>query len=412
MTAAPGSGSASPDEPGCMVDAPYLLALNVTIRQFDGAYWADASWAKDLDKHRAYLPQLTLFCPVRWRPPDRGWRRIDGPGLRIVGFADPISLFSLLPRLPWVLLRLWREVGRAEIVHSGVAGWPLPLGWFAAPFAKMRGKKLVLIVESAFWRLTAQQHAGLIRRLRANFWEKAARDCMRLADYAAYTQPDYRRTLPAPRAEGGKLVQASWIDAGDCLAQASADADWVAKRPTPLRFLFAARMLPEKGTAILAAALGLLADRDASVFVDIIGEGPGLADLREVARTNWGGSHVTFLDPQPYGPAFLSLLRDYHALLVPSLSDEQPRIVYDGCSQAVPTIASDLAGLRACIEDNITGLLIPAGDAGALADAMLDASAARLEQWGRTGLARAPQFTHDGLHAQRCRDLNALLSAG
>jgi hypothetical protein len=37
---------------------------------------------------------------------------------------------------------------------------------------------------------------------------------------------------------------------------------------------------------------------------------------------------------------FLSLLRGFDGALVPSLSDEQPRILYDAFSQAVPVIGS------------------------------------------------------------------------
>src|SRR5437763_3525524 len=55
---------------------------------------------------------------------------------------------------------------------------------------------------------------------------------------------------------------------------------------------------------------------------------------------------LRLLDPVPPGAPFLALVRRYHALLLPSLSDEQPRVVLDAASQAVPAIASDTDGLR------------------------------------------------------------------
>ncbi|WP_174274112.1 hypothetical protein, partial [Sphingomonas bacterium] len=61
----------------CRFDRPYLLALNVGLRSHAGLYWADASWAKDLTKHAAYLPRLTLFCPIEQGAPPAGWQALD-----------------------------------------------------------------------------------------------------------------------------------------------------------------------------------------------------------------------------------------------------------------------------------------------------------------------------------------------
>ena len=395
----------------CRIAEPYLLALNVCLRRHEGGYWTEPAWVKDVDKHLAYLPDLTIFCPVERRVPDPGWARIERPGLRIVSFRQPRSLPTFLLASPVVVARLAREVARARIVHSGVGGWPLPLGWAATPLARMMGKTLVLIVESSFWRVPAGATAGPLRRLQAWIWEGAARACMARADYAGYTQPDYRRSLPGLRAGGGTIVQASWVDAADCLTDDAAGQRWAAKRAAAPRFLFAARLLEAKGTGILADALALLAARDAEVAIDVIGEGPERERLAAAADTPWGRRHVRLLDPIPYDARFLAFVGTYHALLVPGLSDEQPRIVYDGYSQAVPAIGSDLGGLRACIDDEATGRLFPAGDAPALAAAIVEAAGApeTLLAWGTAGLAKVRTLTHDRLHADRCRALRALL---
>ncbi len=46
---------------------------------------------------------------------------------------------------------------------------------------------------------------------------------------------------------------------------------------------------------------------------------------------------VSLLEPVSYG-TFLNLLRGFDAILVPSLSDEQPRPIFDAFSQAVPVL--------------------------------------------------------------------------
>lgn len=406
------AANATPDPSPCIIDQPYLLALNVGLRRFEGGIWADASWAKDIDKHRAYLPRLTLLCPVEEVPPDPSWRRIDGAGLTIVPVPVTRSRLMIPLHLPVIFLRLLRQVRRAAVVHSGVAGWPVPFGWMAAPLARAFGKPLVLIVESSFWRVPRGTKAGVLARANARVGEAMARWCMRMADYAAYTQPDYARSLPAPRARAGGVIQASWVDADDCLDDAAAERAWAAKRGRTPAFLYASRLVPEKGSDVVAEALAILARRDADVMVDIIGEGPSLDDLARAADTPWGRSHVRLLTPRAYDARFLSFVGGYHALLVPGLSDEQPRIVYDGCSQAVPTIGSDLAGMRACVADGVTGRLVAPGDPAALVDAIMAAAddPPTPPAWGMTSLRRVRTLTHDGLHATRCRALKAMLA--
>jgi glycosyltransferase involved in cell wall biosynthesis len=112
---------------------------------------------------------------------------------------------------------------------------------------------------------------------------------------------------------------------------------------------------------------------------------------------------LDYRDPVPYGRPFLDLLRGYDAVLLPSLSDEQPRLLFDAFSQAVPVIGSATGGLRDLVEPGQSGRLLPAGNASALADAMIEASAnrAELRAMGVAALAKARGQTHRAMHRKR-----------
>ncbi|GGB17758.1 hypothetical protein GCM10011380_04110 [Sphingomonas metalli] len=393
-----------------IVDAPYLLALNIPlVRTPDGRYFADPSWAKDLLLHPAYLPRLILACPyIRQAAPEPGWTEVAGVTVR--GWRTVRRGAGQYLAMVGMIARLLAEVPRARVVHCGIAGFPFPAGWVAVPLARLLGRRIVIVVESAFWRVPHGEAVDGSRRRKAALWEAMNRFCLRQADYAAYSQDDYRRTLPAPRAGGGALFQASWIDEGVVLP-VEAIATRQSMRGGPGRFLFASRMIAEKGTAIVAEALRLLAGRAAQVHIDIIGDGPELDGLRSAAGTDWGRAHVRVLDQVPYGPAFFELLGGYDAVLVPSLSDEQPRIIYDAYSQGVSTIAADTPGTRACVRDGETGMLIPPGDASALAEALVEATRdpAALRRMGRAGRDLAAANTHAGMHRQRAAGIARML---
>ena len=71
------------------------------------------------------------------------------------------------------------------------------------------------------------------------------------------------------------------------------------------------------------------------------------------------------------------------AAVLPSLFDNLPNSAIEALLLGVPVIGSRGASLDELVTDGVTGVLVPIGDADALADAML-------AQWrGRTGVAAA-----------------------
>src|SRR5690606_5053964 len=114
-------------------------------------------------------------------------------------------------------------------------------------------------------------------------------------------------------------------------------------------------------------------------------------------------------EPLPYGERFFERLRASHAILVPNLGDEQPRVVFDAYAQAVGVIAFDTDGIRPHVRHNETGWLVPRdGLAGAIARAAQSAS--ELERMGLAALREAPRFTHRAMHDERWRILDQALS--
>ena len=369
-----------------MVPGPYLLALGIEIvRTPSGKYYADPSWAKDLLRHLEYIDRLTLVCPAVDGKAD-GLDPINHPRLRIVTYRKSSGMIGAVKSLPRLASLIWKEVGKHRLVHSGVAGWPIPLGFLAVPIGRIRSRKTIVIVESAPWR-------SLPPTLRSRIHECLARTLTAAADFVIYTQDEYQRSLPATRAGGGVVSHATWVDEGDLVIDPA--TSWALKGSRP-RFLFAGRMVPEKGVRTLLGAISLVSDLDCSF--SFIGSGPDKALIEQCSDPR-----VQLLDPVRYGPAFFSIVQQHHMLVVPSTSDEQPRIVYDAFAQAVPVLGSVTAGLSACVENERTGLLVARGNSCELADAIRSVakSPERLEEWGRNAWHVAQSNTHRMMHIRR-----------
>ena len=341
----------------------YLLVINVPLfRDSSGATYAGQLWFKDLAEHLSYLDSLVLACPVLEGLPgevavslasDSRFSRVQ-----VIDLPAPRSLVRAILALPRTAWRLLRAVRSAEVIHTGIAGWPIPYGWIVTPMAKLFGKKLVIIVESAPWRLSAGLPQGLKSRAIASVYERLGRWCVNRADLAIFTQDEYRQSLLVRGPERGHVIHASWIDEDVIISDGQAEAIWQAKskqNSEGLTILFAGRLDPQKGVAVLLEAIRAVARKDIPVTLDILGSGDLADKCREVGAELHGSTHINMLGTVAYGAPLFELLRRYHAIILPSISDEQPRIVYDAYSQGVPALASKTAGLRDCIHENQTG---------------------------------------------------------
>ena len=134
----------------------------------------------------------------------------------------------------------------------------------------------------------------------------------------------------------------------------------------------------------------------------IIGEGPLRENIIRASQRS-GPFRIQHVEPIAYGPDFMNFLQHFHAIVVPSLSDEQPRIIFDAAACAMPVLASDTDGLRSHIENNHTGCLLPPGDANVLAETMTKwmRRPELLRNFGMEALRRVCGKTHQAMHIER-----------
>ena len=417
------SGRAPPLDPelSTMIESRYLNIIMIpTYVDGDGNRYADELWHKDLVRHLGPIQNLTLAAPLR--PASEAkfpLFLIDPAKLKgKLGFVDlpPCrSLASALATMPRAIGTLWKAIGNAEIVHLGVGGWPLSYGWVAAPMAKLRGKFLLTNLESAGWRLGWSRPYRARPLMQALVYEVMGYFCVNMSDMVTATQSAYLREMLLPwRRSRGQVFSASWIDEEVILSREQAAASWSEKLRDPgrpLRVGFAAKLAPSKGVSVLLEALGVLEGRGVAVDMRIYGEGDLFDACSVFAARATGGVKLTMEGVLPYGPRFFEMLRGQDVMLLPSITDEQPRLVYDCFSQAVPVIASDTTGLRECVTDSVNGKFVPPGDPHALAEAIVWAASHReaLRDLGVASLDVARDLTHDKMHLRRARAIKIAL---
>ena len=379
----------------------------------NGGIWLDELWHRDLAAQMTHTEHMTLAAPRKAKGSVPNLLLLGTPPgrtLTCVPLGIGNSLLHALLRLPLTIWTLWRMIGRIDILQSGVAGWPYPVGWVANCIARLRRRHVLLIVESATWRLSGTGREGWRHRVRARVFETLARWFVNRADLVFFTHPEYQRSLLTRGRGQGVVVPATWIQDDDLLSETQAISAWTTKEPIgdcEIRFVFAGRLTLEKGIGVVLEAARILDRAGVRCRIDVIGDGSERESCLDAAR-GLTSVRMNVVDPVPYGRPFFELLRSYHAVLVPSLSDEQPRVLFDAFAQAVPVVASDSPGLAAYVRDGANGWLVRRHDPVALAATLQSviAEPASLLIRGLASLASARRLTHGWMHETRARIVN------
>jgi glycosyltransferase involved in cell wall biosynthesis len=118
----------------------------------------------------------------------------------------------------------------------------------------------------------------------------------------------------------------------------------------------------------LGVALEAVARVDGAVLV-VAGEGEQHEALAARARDLGLEGRVRFVGALPREEV-LALLRAAHAVVLSSAWENFPHVLVEALAVGTPAIATRVGGVAEIVEDGTSGLLVPAGDAEALAGAM------------------------------------------
>lgn len=161
-----------------------------------------------------------------------------------------------------------------------------------------------------------------------------------------------------------------------------------------------------KGQATLLRALVQVAAAQPAVLLLLAGDGPERPRLTALAAELGVADRVRLLGARDDVPRLLAL---GELFVLPSLQEGMPNAVLEAMAAGLPVVGTAVGGVPELVVDGETGVLVPPGDATALADALLAllAAPARAAEMGRRGRQRAAQaFSQEAM----CRQVEQLLT--
>ena len=145
--------------------------------------------------------------------------------------------------------------------------------------------------------------------------------------------------------------------------------------PGPTTILSVGRLVAFKGFEVLLEACAELARRDFDFRCQIVGDGPLREKLEHMVADLKLGPRVELCGSLSQGDVYARLREcDIFALAcvvdAEGASDVFPTVIMEAMTCAKPVVSTTLAGIPESVVDGATGLLVPPGNAAALAAAL------------------------------------------
>jgi glycosyltransferase involved in cell wall biosynthesis len=292
----------------------------------------------------------------RFRYAPEGFERIGYQGDIRRSVFSPVA-FLAAPAFLWAFRRAVAEQieeFRPEVIH---AHWWVPGGWAATGPARVpavitcHGSDVRLLGQSALLRAWARR---ILPRARA------------VTTVSSVMRGDIRRFVPG--LEPVVRLEVLPLPVDVALFERGAG---VTKQHPP-RILFAGNLIPAKGVEILLGAFAKVRQRGIDCRLKFLGEGSAKDELARLAaaagvadRIDWSPFVPMDRMPEEYGAASVVALPSRGAR-----GEGMPLSLVEALLGRAAVVATPAGGVPEIIRDGETGLLVPDGDEGALADAI------------------------------------------
>jgi len=355
---------------------------------------------------------VTVVCPLPWSP-SIGWLKGRGDwGIsagvpRHMTFRGMDVYYPVFPVIPWfsrvflgltealwtfALMRRLKRAGKVEVVN---AHFIYPDGVAAAVLSRLLGLPLVLTALGS----DINVYAGLATRRVQIEW------ALRRANATTAVS---RALLDRIRALGADEARLHHIPTGvdqDRFSPLSGSDKRRLRVDLGLRedgryLVFIGRLHPVKGLDCLVSALGMLRRQGGPGFHTVlVGDGSQRQVLERQAAAQAPGC-ITFAGAADHDRV-ADWMRAADVLCLPSRMEGLPNVVLEAHACGIPVVASRVGGIPEQVNDD-NGILVPPGDARALAEALARAFERR---WDAGVIRRSVQWADWKVTAQAYVDL-------
>jgi glycosyltransferase involved in cell wall biosynthesis len=313
-------------------------------------------FAQQMQALSELFDETTLFLPQLKGLPPHGATPLTGHRLRV----EPLAALpergigrktAMLRWMPPNLPRIWRGIRAADAIHTPIPGDIGTVGLLVA----LAQRKPLFVRHCSLWgtanTTTERFLAWLLPRIAGGRNVVLATGCS--------DQPP-SPAIPAVRwIFSSSLREQTW----EKLPQAT---PW--RVGTPLRLVTVGRVEPVKNTAVLLYALRSLQELDQPIYLEIVGTGTALPELKRLA-SELKIEHLVHFPGNVRHTEVFDILARSHLFLLPSWIEGFPKAALEAMACGLPVIGTAVSALPALV-GNRHGLLLKEPSAEAIVTAI------------------------------------------
>lgn len=388
-----------------------LILSNLVAQEVSKDLIIDDLWKIDLLEHTRYLKPLRIVgrciattssgkyaTIARKSPLGCEW---GADFFWLNGWCSGKEFVKKFVQNIFVLRRIIKD---ASIVHTGINGWPMPEGWYVIPLAILYKKRIIVILESGNWNVPRFTFWHMNKYLRAKISQSITRLLLNRCTFVVSTNQGYFDQLSLSESLPKEVIPASWIAEDNIISEDDLNRQ-LANKPHA-HFAFFGRLTNDKGIDVLIDALKNLAKSRVKLSIDIYGAGECECQINQLAHELENTSvRILLKGLMPYDHTFFKRIEQYTAILVPSKSPEQPRIIYDAFARGALVIASNTCGNMEVVKHGENGILFPSENSNGLVDSIrglfADEAGPKIDVIRNAARDTALKHTHREMHRKR-----------
>lgn len=151
--------------------------------------------------------------------------------------------------------------------------------------------------------------------------------------------------------ENSIKVIPSWLSPNFSIAQKN-----ITKKTTPIKFVFASRIVKDKGIYPLVEAFRRLIKTDLATL-DIYGSGSDLEALNHFINSQGLDENITTHGSISHDK-LMNILKDYDVFILPSFHEGFPNAILEAFSMGLPVITSNVGEISDTVINDINGYII------------------------------------------------------
>lgn len=358
----------------------YLFVIQIPVVYQNGKYWIERLAAIDILAHRRLLSpsvRLVVAAPVV--------DRINGSlllldNIEVVplkfenSFADGLAtLFS-----NWKIL--WREIGKANFVHTGCGGFPFLFSpcFLAHVIALLKQRARLFVMDcDIVGKLESDQIACSANWLKKAVW----------ITYAELVWQTFKFCLSTTRASFllgrgvltryGRYAKNKLEIYQPIIGQEDLiDNDQLTRKleeineDQGIKAVYVGRLAYEKGIDIFLNALAILAKLGITLEADIIGSGQEEKRLKELS-VELQLKKIKFVGELEWGEQIFSYLRKSHLFIVAHRTEEMTRSIFEGLASGCALICADTLAMKQLVAQSNGGVVFEKGNPESLAHVLI-----------------------------------------